>query len=64
MDNKLITVKEIAEVLNIKPGTMQTRWWQKRYGCPLFRIGKGKKLYAYRTAFWKWIEKEEVMVRT
>ena len=55
-EEKLITIEDMANVLQIKPGTMHSREWRKMSGCPLFRIRK--RVYAYRSAFWKWVEQQ------
>lgn len=53
MENvKLLTVREMAEALHIKENTMQSRRWQVKSRCPLFK--RGRRLFAFDYEFWKW----------
>ena len=49
----VLTVGQIAEILQISENTIQRKSWRKRTGCPLRKIGK--KLYALVREFDKWM---------
>jgi len=59
-DNKLITIEEMADVLRVRPNTLHSKEWRRVNGCPLFRIGR--RVYAFRAGFWKWVEQRGVTV--
>jgi len=52
-NQRLLTTDEIAERLKVSLNTVQNRRWQKRSGCPLFKVGK--RIYTLETTFWKWV---------
>jgi predicted site-specific integrase-resolvase len=41
---ELLTRREAAEILRVKPNTLNTWNWRKRYGLPLVKCG-GRCLY-------------------
>lgn len=55
MEEKILTVEEIAELLRIAPNTIHSRRWQTGSGCPL--IKQGKRLYSIHSDFWKWFRR-------
>jgi len=50
----LLTVEQMAEILGIKPQTMQGKKWQIKTGCPLRKIGR--RLYCITSEFNDWVE--------
>ena len=54
MNGESLTIKEMASVLHIKPGTMHSKRWQQKTGCPL--IKKGKRRLALASEFWEWFK--------
>jgi len=54
MDKNVLTVSEIAEILQIKQNTIHSRKWQQKTGCPLKKIGK--RVYVLTDDFWKWFK--------
>lgn len=55
MDNYLLTVEQIAQILKIKPGTIHSKDWQERTGCPLKKVGK--RNYSEQSEFWSWFKR-------
>ena len=49
----ILTVEQVAEILQISPNTIQRKNWRERTGCPLKK--KGKRLYALVNEFFKWL---------
>ena len=56
--DKLMTVADIASVLGIQPNTIHSRLWQRRSGCPLFKVGK--RIYSVPRRFQRWIVEKNV----
>lgn len=50
----LLTVEQVAEILEISQNTIQRRSWRVKTGCPLRKIGK--KLYAVVQEFDRWLK--------
>jgi len=48
----VLVVEDLAELMRISPNTIQSKRWQKKSGCPIFK--KGKRLYAETSEFSKW----------
>lgn len=59
-ENELMTVEDIAVALRLRRNTIHSRGWQKMSGCPVFKLGK--RLYAVRGTFKKWIGGKNVAV--
>ena len=60
MDEKLLTVKEVADILNVKPSTLLYWIENNKLNCPCYRLN-GKNSYRFkRSDISKFlIEKEE-----
>ena len=56
---KLLTTEEIAEILKVSLNTVQNRGWQKRSGCPMFKVGK--RIYTLEATFWKWVTEKRML---
>lgn len=55
MDKPILFVEDIAKILGISINTIQSKNWQKRSGCPLYK--RGKRLTSLSSEFWKWYKK-------
>ncbi len=55
MEDRILLVEDISAFLKVRPGTIHSREWQKRSGCPL--IKHGRRLYAFEKAFMEWFKK-------
>ncbi len=53
-----LTVEELAKILHVTPNTIQSRRWQKRSKCPLYR--RGKRIFAISSEFWNWFKEGSV----
>ena len=51
----VLTVEEIAEILQVNKNTIQRKTWRERTGCPLRK--KGKRLYSMVKEFNDWMRK-------
>ena len=49
----VLTVEQVAEILQISSNTIQRKNWREKTGCPLRK--KGKRLYALVNEFFKWL---------
>jgi hypothetical protein len=54
MDNRTLTVEEMARILHIRPTTMHSKRWQKRTGCPLIKVSK--RLISEEDMFNRWLK--------
>ncbi len=54
MNRDVLTVEDVAGILQIKANTIHNKKWQERTGCPLKKIGK--RLYAISDEFWGWFK--------
>jgi len=52
--SEVLMVEDIAKILRIAENTIQSRRWQKKSGCPLFK--RGKRLYVFGAEFRKWLK--------
>ncbi len=52
-ENELMTVEDIAMALRLRRNTIHSKEWRQMSGCPVFKVGK--RLYAVRGSFKKWI---------
>ncbi|MBL7072864.1 MAG: helix-turn-helix domain-containing protein [Candidatus Omnitrophica bacterium] len=50
----LLTVEQVAEILEISQNTIQRKSWREKTGCPLRKIGK--RLYTLVKEFDKWLK--------
>ena len=53
MSKEILYVEDIAEILHIKPNTIQSKRWQEKTGCPMNK--KGKRLYSIGKNFREWL---------
>ena len=56
---EVMLVEDIARILRIATNTIQSKRWQAKSGCPLFK--RGKRLYAVASEFWKWFKEGRVI---
>lgn len=49
-----MTLEEISQMLGVGVNTLQRKYWRKKTGCPLKKIGK--HLIAYRPQFEEWLK--------
>lgn len=54
MEDKILSIEEMAQALHIQPETMHSKKWQQKTGCPL--IKKGKRSLALASEFLKWLK--------
>ncbi len=60
-EDELMTVEDVAAILQIKRNTIHSKVWQEKSGCPVFKLGR--RLYAVRGTFKKWIGGKNVADR-
>jgi len=51
----VLTVEQVAEILQINRNTIQRKGWREKTGCPLRK--KGKRLYSMVKEFNDWMKK-------
>ena len=49
----VLTVEQVANILDISKNTIQRKSWREHTGCPLRKIGK--RLYTTQLDFQKWV---------
>ena len=50
----IIFILEMAEMLGVSKATLHRKSWRQKTGCPI--IKRGKKLFAIRNEFEKWLK--------
>ena len=52
LEKPILFTEDMAEILRIKPNTIQSKRWQESSGCPIRK--KGKYLSSMAKEFWAW----------
>ena len=53
VSQRILTVEEVAESLQITENTIQRKSWRQKTGCPLKK--RGKRLYVLEKEFIEWL---------